>query len=182
MGHDQITLIIRTLGELFIFFLLLRFLLQLAKADYYNPISQSIVRITRVPLAPLQRILPKAGRMDLSPLALALAIKVGIIFVIAWRYQGNVQIDIVSVLIFSLVGLIDSILTIYFWAVIGSVIISWVAPGSYHPAPQLITQLTEPLFKLAQKVIPPIGGLDLSPILIFLVIQIVQSQLSALLL
>lgn len=53
-----------------------------------------------------------------------------------------------------------------------------MAPNSYHPAPQLILQLTEPLFALARKVIPPIGGLDLSPILIFLVIQIVRAQLA----
>jgi len=83
-----------------------------------------------------------------------------------------------GILLFSGVGVLDGILQIYFWAVIGAVIISWIAPDSYHPAPQLLLQLTEPLFALARKVIPPIGGLDLSPILIFLVIQIVRSQLA----
>ncbi|BBB28235.1 YggT family protein [Neptunomonas japonica] len=180
MGQDPIILIIRTLGELFIFILLMRFLLQLARADYYNPISQSIVRLTQPMLAPLQKILPKAGRMDLSPLAVALIVKLGIFAALIMMAGGNVQADIVSLVIYAVVGLLDSILNIYFWAVIGSVIISWVAPGSYHPAPQLIGQITEPLFKLAQKVIPPLGGLDLSPILIFLTIQIIQSQLARL--
>ncbi|WP_028467825.1 YggT family protein [Neptunomonas japonica] len=180
MGQDPITLIIRTLGELFIFILLMRFLLQLARADYYNPISQSIVRLTQPVLAPLQKLLPKAGRMDLSPLVVALLVKLGIFTALIMMAEGNVQADMASLVIYAVVGLLDSILNIYFWAVIGSVIISWVAPGSYHPAPQLIGQITEPLFKLAQKVIPPLGGLDLSPILIFLTIQIIQSQLARL--
>ena len=180
MGQDPITLIIKTLGELYIFILILRFILQLARADYYNPISQSIVRLTQPVLLPFQKLIPKAGRMDLSPLVVALLLKLGIFAVLIMLAGGSVQVDVVKLLIYALVGLLDSILNIYFWAVIGSVIISWVAPGSYHPAPQLIGQITEPLFKLAQKVIPPIGGLDLSPILIFLVIQIIQSQIARL--
>ena len=179
MGQDPITLIIKTLGELYIFILLMRFLLQLARADYYNPISQSIVKLTQPVLLPLQKALPKAGRMDLSPLVVALLVKLGI-FAVLIMMAGNIQVDVVKLLIYAAVGLLDSMLNIYFWAVIGSVIISWVAPGSYHPAPQLIGQITEPLFKLAQKVIPPLGGLDLSPILIFLTIQIIQSQLARL--
>jgi YggT family protein len=180
MGQDPITLIIKTLGELYIFLLLMRFLLQLAKADYYNPISQSIVRFTQPVLLPFQKILPKAGRMDLSPLVIALIVKLGTFAALIMLAGGAIQVDMIMLLIYAVVGLMDSILNIYFWAVIGSVIISWVAPGSYHPAPQLIGQITEPLFKLAQKIIPPLGGLDLSPILIFLAIQLIQSQLARL--
>ncbi len=180
MGQDPITLIIRTLGELYVFLLLLRFLLQLARADYYNPISQSVVKVTQPVLSPFQRILPKAGRMDLSPLVVGLIVKLIIIMAIVALHGGSIPNNLPILLIYSVAGILNSILDIYFWAVIGSVIISWVAPGSYHPAPQLISQITEPLFKMAQKVIPPLGGLDLSPILIFLVIQIVQSQLAKL--
>lgn len=180
MGQDPITLIIKTLGELYIFILLMRFLLQLARADYYNPISQSIVRLTQPVLLPFQKILPKAGRLDLSPIVVALLVKLGIFAVLIMLAGGEIQIDVLKLMIYAVVGLLDSILNIYFWAVIGSVIISWVAPGSHHPAPILIGQITEPLFKLAQKIIPPIGGLDLSPILIFLVIQIIQSQIARL--
>jgi YggT family protein len=97
-------------------------------------------------------------------------------------HGASIQSNLPALLIYTVAGVLNSVLDIYFWAVIGSVIISWVAPGSYHPAPQLISQLTEPVFKLAQKVIPPLGGLDLSPILIFLAIQIIQSQLARLVL
>lgn len=178
MGQDPILLIIRTVGELYAFIVVLRFLLQLAKADYYNPISQAVARLTNPPLRPLQQIIPRAGRVDLSALVLAFAVKLVTLFALV-SVAGH-SLGLVSLLIYALVGLLNTILTIYFWAVIGAVIISWVAPNSYHPAPQLLLQLTEPLFALARKVIPPIGGLDLSPILIFLVIQIVQSQLGRL--
>ncbi|MFC6670311.1 YggT family protein [Marinobacterium aestuariivivens] len=123
-------------------------------------------------------MIPRAGRIDLSPLVLAYAVKLATLFALIW-VAGH-SLGVVSLLIYALVGLFNTVLTIYFWAVIGAVIISWVAPNSYHPAPQLILQLTEPLFALARKVIPPIGGLDLSPILIFLVIQIIQSQIGRL--
>lgn len=179
MAGDTLTLIIRTIGEVFSFILILRFLLQVSGADYYNPISQSVVRFTQVPLAPLQRIIPKVGRFDLSPIVLALLVKAAVVIAIIYLAQSAFP-NMVAAFMFALFGVLDGILTIYFWAVIGSVILSWVAPNSYHPGPQLITQLTEPVFALARKVIPSIGGLDLSPILIFLVIQILQSQITRL--
>ncbi|MGB0466440.1 MAG: YggT family protein [Pontibacterium sp.] len=176
MGQDPLTFIIRTAGEFYAFIVVLRFMLQLTRADYYNPIAQAVVRLTSKPLLPLQKILPKAGRVDLSSLTLAFLVKaitLSLLFVV-----HEASPDLISILIVSAASVLDTILTITFWAVLGSVIISWVAPGSYHPGPQLIQQLTEPLFALARKVIPPIGGLDLSPILIFIAIQIIQGQLS----
>ncbi len=175
MGQDPITLIIRTIGEIYAFILILRFLLQIANADYYNPITQATVRLTRAPLLPLQKILPRMGRLDISPLLLAWVVK-AITLVLIFMVVGA-ALNPAQLAVYSLIGTIDGILTIYFWATIGAVIISWVAPQSYHPAPQLILQLTEPLFALVRRVLPPLGGLDLSPILIFLVIQIIQSQL-----
>ncbi len=178
MGQDPITFIIRTVGELYAFIVILRFLLQISRADYYNPISQAIVRLTNAPLLPLQKVLPRAGRFDLSALTLALGVKFATLLLIFMMHE---QIpNILNLLLFAAIGVVDTTLTILFWAVLASVIISWVAPGSYHPGPQLIQQLTEPLFYLARKVIPPIGGLDLSPILIFLIITLVQSQLARL--
>lgn len=181
MGQDPITLIIRTLGELYAFVLILRFLLQLSRADYYNPISQAVVRLTQPVVRPLHLLLRPRGRFDASPLLLALAVKALTLLLILALFGNGVAVNLGQLLLFSAVGVLDGILTIYFWAVLGAVIISWIAPDSYHPAPQLLLQLSEPLFALARRVIPPIGGLDLSPILIFLVIQIVQSQLGRLL-
>ncbi|MBE9395798.1 YggT family protein [Pontibacterium sp. N1Y112] len=176
MGQDPLTLIISTVGGLYLFIVILRFLLQLARADYYNPISQAVVRLTNKPLVPFQKVLPRAGRWDLSALILALLVKFVTLALIVMINGGALQIP--SMLIFSAITVVDTVLMVYFWAVLASVIISWIAPGSYHPGPQLIQQLTEPLMELARKVIPPLGGLDLSPILIFLVIQIIRGQLA----
>jgi len=180
MGQDPISLIINTFGSLYAFLVIMRFLLQLSQADYYNPISQAVVRATALPMAPLQKMLPRMGRWDLSALVLAVLVKLAtfVLLVLVSPHQGFP--DIMALVIVSVLGVLDMILTVYFWAVLGSVIISWVAPGSYHPAPQLLLQLTEPLFALVRKVIPPLGGLDLSPIFIFLAIQIIQAQLSML--
>lgn len=177
MAQDPIVLIIRTLGEMYAFIIVMRFLLQMSHADYYNPISQAIARLTNVPVLALSRAIPKVGKIDLSALLYAILIKLGVITLLV-IVTGAGFPNVLHLMIYALAGIADTILTIYFWAVLASVIISWVAPGSYHPGPQLIQQITEPVFNLARKVIPPIGGLDLSPILIFIIIQIIKSQLA----
>jgi YggT family protein len=172
---DPLLLIIRTIGEIFAFIAILRFLLQTMQVDYYNPISQAVVKFTQPPLIPLQRVVPKFGRIDVSPLVLAFIVKLATLFILVSITSSPLGMG--TIIMLSFVGVLDTLLTILFWATIGSVIISWVAPNSPHPAPQLLLQLVEPLFAQVRRVIPPIGGLDLSPIAIFLVIQIVQSQL-----
>lgn len=183
MGQDPITLIISLVGGIFSFLLLMRFALQLSQADYYNPISQSVVRLTQPVVSPLQRVLRPKGRFDIATLIVAIAVKaIALLLLVQFSplFASNAgSFNPLHLLIFSLTGTLDTLLTIYFWATLGAVIISWVAPNSYHPAPQLLLQLTEPLFALVRKVLPPIGGLDLSPILIFLLIQIVQGYLKS---
>ncbi|WP_305857039.1 YggT family protein [Balneatrix alpica] len=175
MGNDPIILIVRTLGSLFVFIVLLRFLLQLTRADFYNPISQAVVKFTNPALIPLRRVIPGWKGMDLASIVLALLVKLVVVFVVFYRHGGIP--DALSLLIFSSVGVLYSLLDIYFWSILIMVILSWVAPNSSHPGAQLIWQISEPVCNLARKVLPPIGGLDLSPILIFLAIQLIQGQL-----
>jgi YggT family protein len=175
MSANPILFLISTLGLMYISVVVLRFLLQLSGADYYNPISQSVVKISQPLLTPFQKMLPKVGRLDISPLVLGwilIAALLALLLVINGHALGLKLL--LPIVIESTVTLIKIILQIYFFAVIGSVIISWVAPGSYHPAPQLIQQLTAPVFGLFQRIIPPIAGLDLSPIFIFLSIQLIE--------
>ncbi len=180
MAQDPIILIIRTLGEMYAFIVVLRFLLQVSHADYYNPISQAIAKLTNVPIVAMGRIVPRIGKIDPSALLYAVAVNMAVV-VLLELVSGFSMPNILQLSVFALVGVLDAILNIYFWAVLASVVISWVAPGSYHPGPQLIQQLTEPVFALARRVIPPIGGLDLSPILMFIIIRLLQSQLGGLL-
>ena len=179
MAQDPLILIIRTLGEMYVFLIIMRFVLQMAHADYYNPISQAIARLTNVPVLAISRAVPRIGKLDFSALLYALVVKIGVIAALLLLLNSGFP-NILHLLIYAGAGVLDTILTIYFWSVLASVIISWVAPGSHHPGPQLILQITEPVFNLARKVIPPIGGLDLSPILIFIIIQILKSQIAPL--
>ncbi len=176
MGHDSFSLIIRTLGEFYAFIVLLRFVLQLSHADFYNPISQAVAKMTNIPVAPLRRVIPAIAGKDLSALVLAILVKLGTFFLL-FMLAGQFP-NLINLLVIALVSTLSTALDIYFYAVIASVIISWIAPNSYHPAPQLINQITEPAFTLVRKVIPPMGGLDLSPIFIFLAINLIQMQLS----
>ncbi len=172
---DSLYLIIKTLGGFYAYVVLLRFLLQMAHADFYNPISQTVAKLTSVPLAPIRATLPKIAGKDYSALLLGFIIYLLMYAAILLIYA---QLNPVQLVIVALANTLYAVLNIYFWATLASVVISWIAPNSYHPAPQLIMQLTEPVFQLVRKVIPPIGGLDLSPIFIFLAIQLVQLQLS----
>jgi len=175
MDSNPLILIIRTFAELYIFILLLRLVLQAVKADYYNPISQGVVKITQPVVAPLQKIFPKVLSLDISALILAIVFKAVMLYAV--YAFANHLLPILNLAIYALLGVLNTFLDILFYAVLGSVIISWIAPDSPHPAPQIIMQVTAPIYRLIQKVIPPIGGFDLSPIVIFIAIQLIQSQL-----
>jgi len=175
MDSNPLILIIRTLGELYIFILLLRFVLQVVKADYYNPISQGVVKITQPVVEPLQKLLPKIARTDISPIIFAILLKAVVLYAI--YAMANHLIALPMLGIYALLGTLNTFLDIVFYAVMGSVIISWIAPDSPHPAPQLLMQVTAPIYRFVGKALPPIGGFDLSPIAIFIAIQLIQSQL-----
>ena len=175
MDSNPFILLIRTLGELYIFIMLLRFILQIVKADYYNPISQGVIRVTQPVINPLQKIVPKVANIDISPILMAIILKAIILYAI--YALANHLIALPSLSIYALVGVLNTFLDLIFYAVMGSVIISWIAPDSAHPAPQLLLQVTTPIYRFIGKALPPIGGFDLSPIIIFIAIQIIQSQL-----
>ena len=158
-----ITLLIDTIGGLFVMAILLRFLLQLVKADFYNPISQAIVKITSPLLKPLRKIIPGFGGLDIA--ALVLAFLVQAVFIVAkMQMLGYITtaFPLGTISLLSLYLLIKAVLDIYTFALIIMVIASWVAPQSYNPGLMLLNQLTEPLCSRIRQIIPPLGGLDFS--------------------
>ncbi len=165
--------LVKTLFSLYILAVLLRFLLQIARADFYNPLSQAIVKITDPALKPLRRFIPGIGGIDLASLVLALIIQVAQICLVYLLF-GQAVPNFLMVFAWSCVGLVALILNIYFFALILVIILSWVAPNSYNPGAVLIHQLTEPIMRPARNLIPAIGGLDLSPIFIFIAINLIE--------
>lgn len=179
MGN-AIILIFSTLAGLYLLAVLLRFLLQVAKADFYNPVSQSVVRVTDPMVRLFRTFIPGYRGVDISCLILALVIESISICTLILLYGGSIP-GIGYVVTWSFVGVLYFIINIYYYAIIASIIMSFVMmfSGNMNPHPilRVIWQLTEPVMAPIRKIIPPLGGLDFSPIFIFIAIQLLQSFL-----
>jgi YggT family protein len=166
--------LIRTFGGLFFTAVLLRFLLQVARADFYNPISQSLVKLTNPLLKPLRRIIPGAFGIDVAALVLALLIKFVMIVLLVMILGGGAQPNIALLVVWALLSCIVAILNIYYIALLASIITSWVAQGSHNPVVLLIHQISEPILAPFRRLLPAMSGIDFSPMLAFAAIYIVQ--------
>ncbi|PAU77628.1 YggT family protein [Halomonas salipaludis] len=166
-------LLVNTLVNIYLFLMMLRFLLQASRADYYNPISQSVVKITQPAVRPFQGLLSPVGPFDLATLVSALLIK-AVSIVVILQIAGFGMPPIAGIAIASVAALANAILKIYFFALIAMIILSWVAPNASHPGALLIMQLVEPIMAPVRKVIPPLGMIDLSPIVVFIGISLID--------
>lgn len=171
-------LLVQTLFSLYLGVVILRLLLQLARADFYNPISQAMVKATNPLLLPLRRVIPPLGKVDTASLVLALIVQLIAMVSILLLFGAGLP-NIATLLGWAVIGCVALTVNIYFFAIIINIILSWVAPGSHHPAAVLLYQLTEPVMQPFRKLIPPMGGIDLSPILVFLSISVVQILLKS---
>jgi YggT family protein len=180
MLGDVAVFLIRNIGGLFLWAVLLRFLLQLARADFYNPISQALVRITNPVIKPLRRIIPGFFGIDIASLVLAIAVKLVMVVSIFVIQTGAFNFSIPLVLAVSALSCLVTVLNIYYVAMLAMIIVSWVAQGSYNPAIVLINQIAEPVMAPFRRLLPPMGGIDFSPILAFLALNVVKIVLSGL--
>jgi YggT family protein len=174
--NEILVYLVQTLLSLYLVTMLLRFLLQLVRADFYNPISQFIVKVTNPLVIPLRRLIPGLGGIDVSSLLLALLLQLAAIVALL-LINGLAPPGILLLLAWSVLGVLGLLVNIYFFALLAMIILSWVAAGSRHPAIYLLYQITEPVMAPFRKVLPPMGGLDLSPILVFVLINIIQIAL-----
>ena len=165
--------VIQTLGSLYLLIVLLRFILQLVRANFYNPLCQSIVKATQPLLKPLRRVIPSVFGLDMSSLVLAILVQM-VIFAVVLTLS-YMSFNILGLLLWAIIGVTALFLKVFFFAMIISVILSWVAPGSVSPGAELVNQITEPAVAPFRRFLPSMGGLDISPILAFMVIQLIQS-------
>lgn len=168
--------LIQTLLTLALLAVVLRLLLQLVRADFYNPISQFLARLTNPLVLPLRRIIPSLGGLDLATLLLALVLQMAAIVALL-ALNGVALPNIGLLLVWSFLGVIGLVINIYFFALLAMIILSWIAPASRHPALLLLFQLTEPVMAPFRRMLPNMGGLDFSPILVFILINIIQIAL-----
>ena len=161
--------LVETLSGLYIFALMLRFLLQWLEADFYNPISQFLVKLTHPPLRRLRRVIPSIGPFDTASLALMLALQALDLYLVATLQQF--QLSPASLGLAAFAQLLELLYDIFFYAILISAVLSWFAPRGYNPAIALLHSLTEPPLRAVRSVLPPMGGVDLSPLLALIALQ-----------
>jgi YggT family protein len=169
---NPLIFLINTLFSLYILAVMLRLFLQWVRANFYNPIAKFLITITQPLLRPLRRFLPAIGNMDTASILLLLVltmIKLAIISSLV------LSVPPLPLLLLASVGdLISLAFDVFKIAIILQVILSWLAPATYNPATILLFNLTEPLLRPVRNLVPPMGGLDLSPLVVLLGLQVVS--------
>ncbi|QEP41994.1 YggT family protein [Ectothiorhodospiraceae bacterium BW-2] len=173
---NPLSFLITTLFSLYLMLVVVRFLLQLTRADFYNPISQFIVKLTSPLLIPLRRFIPGWQGIDSASIVLMLLLQ-GVSTLLLVVLSGQSP-TLGFVIFWSVAELISTILTIFVFAIIIQAIMSWVNPAPhYNPISSLLYSLTEPLLGPARRRIPPISGIDLSPLAVILLLEVVKMLL-----
>lgn len=175
---DAFSFLLGTVFDIYAMVVAVRFLMQAVRADYYNPLSQFVVKVTDPVLIPLRRLIPGFGGYDIAALVLCLSViflklmvfkllgldRVGVAgYLIAVSSSGLVQL-----LIMSFVDLINLLFNIFIVGAIILAIMSWIVPDPRHPAYALLGSLINPLLTPVKRLVPPIGGLDLSVLVLIL--------------
>ena len=170
--------IFNTIAGLYLLFVVARFLLQVAKADFYNPISQAVFKATDPVVRVLRSFIPGYRGIDFSSLILAFIVQFIAISVTILLYGGAIP-SVGFIITWSFIGVLNFIILFYYYALIASIVMSFVMmfSGNMNPHPilLLVWQITEPIMAPFRRVIPPMGGLDFSPIFIFLIIGLIRN-------
>ncbi len=161
--------LLQTVLSLLLLLVLVRLLLQQSRADFYNPISQFVLKVTSPLLNPLQKIAPGLWGVVVLLLLLQVLSIVSILLLGGYGLPNPLLL-----LVWAIIGLTGLLVNFYFFAILAMIILSWIAPGSGNPAVSLLRQLTEPIMAPCRRLLPAMGGLDLSPIVVFIGINVVQ--------
>ena len=170
---DPIVFLIDTLFSLYILAVLLRFLLQWCGGDFYNPISRFLVKITHPPLKILRRFVPSIGKIDTSSLVLMLSLQMLADASILLLLNGS-MINIGALAITAITQLISLLINVLVFAVFARALLSWMNPGTFNAAASIVATLTEPLLDVCRRMIPGLGGIDLSPLAALLLLQLAK--------
>ena len=163
--------LIKTLFGIYEVIILLRFLMQMVRADFYNPISQFVVKATSLPLKPLRRAIPGVAGMDIASLVLLLIVLIVELLLLSLITTLPMP-SVIGLVALALVELLKLTINVFMFSVIILAILSWVSPGGYNPVANLLYQITAPLMRPARRILPPMGGLDLSPMFVIVILYL----------
>lgn len=167
--NQAIAFLIETLVQLYLLALLIRLLLEIHRADFYNPVVQLLVKITNPVIGPLQSILPKSRKINIAGWVALYLIEV--LSLVALLVLAGRGIDPSVVALMGVMRMLRMLLTTYMVLIIISVILSWVGGGLRHPVIPLVYQLVDPVLLPIRRMLPAMGGLDLSPLVAIIGIQ-----------
>jgi len=171
------TFLVETLIGLVLLVVMLRLILQIIRADFHNPVSQFIVKATNPLLVPLRRIIPSIGGIDTSSIVLLFVIQYLELFLLT--SMNGADFFPLGMAVIAIAKLFGLVITVFTFSILIQVVISWVNPGVYNPSIGLLNQINEPVLSKARRLIPPISGFDLSPIVAMIVLQLISILLVA---
>ena len=164
--------LVKAFCDLLTIAIILNFFFRLFRVDYYNPLVKGIISIVDPPIRLVRVFLKPFYNLDLSSILVSVIIQFLSFYLIA--LTGAITSSPVSLILWSFYSILLISLKMLFWTMLVGIIISWVAPLSRHPAISLMLQLSEPIFKPFRFILPPMGGLDFSPILAFIFLNFLQ--------
>lgn len=172
---QPMVLLLRMVFDIAIIFLLLRFFLQAVRADFYNPITQSIVRLTNPMLEPLRRFIPAVRGQDSASMVAAILLAL-LFLLLAYTITGGVP-SILPLLWLAPLHVLEVLLDMMFWGTILHAVLSWFPNAQRAPAARMLDQLITPLLRPIRRILPDLGGIDLSPIALLLAVQMAKLML-----
>ena len=161
--------VLKTLTQLYLLLLLLRFWLPMFRADFRNPVAQGVLRLTSPLVIPLRRIIPPIGRIDTATVLIAFTIEYALILLLLKLRGGSAEIPPIALTAVAELAILS--LNLFFFVILIKIILSWVAPNNYNPMTAMLTTISEPILGPFRRIIPPIGGLDISPIFAIVLLQ-----------
>jgi YggT family protein len=160
--------LLKTFTDMYLLVVFLRFLLQLVRADFYNPFSQFVVQITNPLVVPARRLIPSIGTIDAASFVVLFLIQLGVTYLLIALLGGSP--DLASLLLLTALRLLSLAIWAYTLAIIVSIVISWIGQGNYNPIGIVAAQIAAPVLRPFRKIIPIVGGLDLSPMIVVILL------------
>lgn len=154
--------LISTLLGMYILAIMIRLILQMVRADFYNPVSRFIVKITNPTLKPLRRLIPGFAGIDMASIIFMLALQMLEFFIITLMRNFPTP-DLIGLTLYAFVELVTLGFYVFLFSIFILALLSWINPGQHSPVNNLLHQITEPVLRPVRNFLPPMSGMDLSP-------------------
>jgi len=172
---NALNFLIAVIFDLALMVIILRIWLPLVRADFFNPVSQFVTKVTNPLVAPLRTFLPTVGRLDLAPVVLAVI--VGTLKLAALMLSAGQGVPWLVIGLYGALVAVGAFLQLLFWILVIRALLSWFSQG-YNPMEAILQQLTEPLLAPIRRILPPLGGLDLSVLVLIILVQFLRVLLN----